>query len=142
MSLFNEADGLDVVCRHITIGRTLAHQLASALREYSISEAEFRVLWQLRVAELNREPAPQQSSLSTRLRISPAQVSAIVEKLRTQGIITASESSRDRRRRQWQLAPAGRQRFDAIYEVLNELSREWLAQCEEVTCSHRREEAA
>ncbi len=142
MSLSNEADGLDVVCRQITIGRTLARQLARALRDYAISEAEFRVLWLLRVAEMNREPAPQQSSLSDRLRISPAQVSAIVEKLRTQGIITAIESSRDRRRRQWQLAPPGRQRFDAIHEVLNELSREWLAQSGDVICSHRREEAA
>lgn len=89
----------------------MARQLAGALRGQALSEAEFRLLWLL-----SRQVAAglEQRRLAEELGVSPAQVSATVEKLRCQQLIEPKANNTDRRRQHWQLTPTGQQQFDAI----------------------------
>ncbi|MCH2114432.1 MAG: MarR family transcriptional regulator [Pirellulales bacterium] len=93
---------IDVACRLIVTGRSMARQLAAAVRAYGLSESEFRLLW---IAQ--RCPACDQKQLANQLGLSPAQVSGLVERLRAGGSIFPSVAVDDRRRQLWQLTPSG-----------------------------------
>jgi len=126
MPLTNDLWRLDSVCRLIATGRGLARRLTAALREYRMSETEFRLLWLLRskLADSDRASV-EQSALATQLGSSPAQISAIVERLRSQKIIASDTDANDRRRRLWQLTPSGREQFEEIIAAVGLLSRGW-----------------
>lgn len=102
---------LDTICHRIADGRRLARLLADVLRQYHMSEAEFRLLWLLRDAE---QASLEQSALVGGLGISPAQVSTLVEKLRLQQILAPVTSEKDRRRKLWQFTASGQESFEAV----------------------------
>lgn len=106
---------LDKTCRRIADGRRLARLLASEVREYAMSEAEFRLLWLLRETA---QASLEQSELVKGLGISSAQVSALVEKLRAQQIIAPDTDEKDRRRKLWQLTASGREWFESVIETV------------------------
>ncbi|NOZ40049.1 MAG: winged helix-turn-helix transcriptional regulator [Planctomycetes bacterium] len=114
---------LDLICRRISEGRGLARQLASAVREHEISEAEFRLLWLLSETD---QANFEQSRLIEGLGISSAQVSALVEKLRYQQFLTPVIDSKDRRRKYWKMTASGRKRFKAILATVRQKSRHWV----------------
>jgi len=113
---------LDTICQRIADGRRWARLLASAVREYGMSEAEFRLLWLLCEVEQTRL---EQSRLVERLRVSPAQVSALVEKLRLQQMITPVADGKDRRRKLWQLTVHGQTSFAAVITTVERISHDW-----------------
>jgi MarR family transcriptional repressor of emrRAB len=85
-------------------GRRAARALGQWCRQFGLSEPEFQVLWVLRAIP---EDGLDQATLAGRLALSPAQVSATVERLRTQGWIAQHNVPGDRRRHLWQLTPVG-----------------------------------
>jgi DNA-binding MarR family transcriptional regulator len=98
-------------CRAVVDGRRAARLLASWSRCCELNESDVQVLWTLWSAA----PASlDQSTLAERLAISPAQVSATVERLRTKLCIERLPSSGDRRRNLWQVTAGGRQMLDRI----------------------------
>jgi len=115
---------LEAMCRSIAAGRTLARQLAVALRDYQLSEAEFRLLWLL--SEVT-ERGTEQNVLAKRLGLSPAQVSATVEKLRGQQVIALVVDPADRRRKLWQLTPSGSKRLQPILAALELAACNWVS---------------
>jgi len=138
MSFPDDNQRLDAICRQIAVGRNLARQLATAVREYELSETEFRLLWML--CELST--SIEQSMLATILGTSPAQVSAIVEKLRTQKMIASITDSNDRRRQLWRLTSSGKQRFESIIAAVGLLSRDWALRSSETSLRSHGEDAA
>jgi len=131
---------LDTLCRRIADGRRLARRLALALREHELGEAEFRLLWLLLKTE---RASLEQSLLVEELGLSPAQVSALVERLRSQKMIAPVVASKDRRRKLWQLTASGRKNFAAIIATVERTSREGTTS-ESIASSSRspREDAA
>jgi DNA-binding MarR family transcriptional regulator len=102
---------LDTICQQIALGRQMAQRLAKALRGRTLLEVEFRLLWQLSRQAATRT---EQRRLAQQLGVSPAQVSAVVDKLRRQQLIESIADHTDRRRQHWQLTRAGYQQFRAI----------------------------
>lgn len=122
MSLFDNPLHFDAICRRIADGRRLARLLAAALFDYSLSEAGFRLLWLLRETG---QSSLEQSTLVERLGISPAQVSALVEKLRSQQIIALVADGNDRRRKHWQLTASGREFLESVCKSVGLIFRDW-----------------
>ncbi len=104
----------------IVVGRRAARVWADWSRRLGLNETDLQLLWGLERAAPERL---DQSTLATRLAISPAQVSVTVERLRASGWIGQSHSVADRRRNLWQLTAEGRQ---VIAGTLDELTR-WAA---------------
>lgn len=93
----------DQLCRCIATGRQASRKLAAWVSRFDLKESEFRLLWLLRVGN-----APlDQSQLAGLLASSPAQVSALVERLRGRGFLSGEAPPGDRRRCQWKLTTAG-----------------------------------
>jgi len=126
MTTVDEYGRLDTACLIIATGRSLARQLTVALGEHQLSEAEFRLLWRLYAYSADvHQRTFEQSALAEPLGISPAQVSAIVEKLRRQEFISSVAHASDRRRRLWRLTAEGRLRFEWICKRVGRLSSSW-----------------
>ncbi len=123
MSILDDHLHLDTICRRIATGRHLTRQLAAAVREFEMSEAEFRLLWLLRETE---QAKLEQGLLVEGIGSSSAQVSALVEKLRVQQVITPVTDSRDRRRKLWRLTASGRGRFESIFAKVEPRCRHWV----------------
>ena len=117
---------LDTICRHIATGRGLARRLGVAVREFQLSEAEFRSLWLLHEqVKLAKQTGLTQNSLAHHLGISPAQVSAIVEKLRSRQFINTIADDHDRRRQRLRLTSLGSKQFESVVAAVSLLSRAW-----------------
>jgi DNA-binding MarR family transcriptional regulator len=86
-------------------GRRAARALADWARRFKLSEPEFLVLWCLRDATAD---GVDQTTIAHWLALSPAQVSATVERLRAEGSIVREAVPGDRRRHLWQLSASGR----------------------------------
>ncbi len=95
---------VDRTCRAAIDGRRAARSLAAWAKPYELSEPEFQLLWSLRRLVNGRV---DQTSLARQLALSPAQVSATVERLRCGGWLGLLVAPGDRRRHCWQLSEAG-----------------------------------
>jgi DNA-binding MarR family transcriptional regulator len=102
---------VDRTCLMAVHGRRAARVVAEWAKRFGLSEPEFQLLWRLRSAPVD---GCNQTALAASLAFSPAQISASVERLRALGYLCLSQSSTDRRRRQWQLSSAGRERLDQV----------------------------
>jgi DNA-binding MarR family transcriptional regulator len=78
--------------------------LARWAEQFQLSESELQILWCLCGVV---GPGVDQTTLATQLALSPPQVSACVEKLRSRGLIVICEPRGDRRRRLWQSSAGG-----------------------------------
>jgi DNA-binding MarR family transcriptional regulator len=85
-------------------GRQAARALAEWARRYGLREPDFQVLWSLRSADAERL---DQSTLASRLALSPAQISMTVDRLGAKGWITCAIEPDDRRRKLRQLTADG-----------------------------------
>lgn len=99
-----DAEFVEEACRAVLEGRRGARMLARWSKPFGLSEPEFQVLWCLRSAAGS---GIDQSTLAKLLVLSPAQVSATIERLRARCWIVQQAMPRDRRRRLWQLAAEG-----------------------------------
>ena len=98
------------LCSRVATGREAARELTEFVENYGLKEAEFRLLWAL----LNSDTELDQTCLAALLGCSPAQVSALVERLRSRGQIVTQAASRDRRRHCWHITPQGRALVEQI----------------------------
>ena len=85
-------------CQLVVDGRRAARALGEWARRFELSEPEFLVLWCLRDVPTD---TVDQTTLAQRLAFSPAQVSAVVERLARQGWIAQHFRPGDRRRHLW-----------------------------------------
>jgi len=92
--------------------------LAQWAGRFELSESELQILWCL-CGIIG--PGIDQTTLATQLALSPPQVSACVEKLRTRGFIVNHEAHGDRRRRLWQSSANGSELLQAIVQAAGEL---------------------
>jgi DNA-binding MarR family transcriptional regulator len=108
---------IDAMCRGIVAGKLATRELGALVRPVGLGEAEFRLLWALSNcgSDVTSTPAAQ-SGLADKLAVSPAQISGLVERLRSQGYIETGSAGGDRRRQVWRLTGTGQQ---AIAKVLN-----------------------
>ncbi len=112
---------LNTICHRIADGRRLSRLLATAIRKHPLSEAEFRLLWMLRETG---QICVEQSTLVERLGLSPAQVSALVEKLRSKQVIALVSDNSDRRRKRWRLTASGRAFFETVCASVGQRTRD------------------
>lgn len=106
------------VCFAAAEGRRAARALTHWCQRLELGEPEFQVLWCLRD---NFVGGFDQTSLVRRLAFSPAQVSAIVERLRSRGWILQQPASSDRRRNLWHLSQLGSSVVAALLKSAHEL---------------------
>lgn len=85
-------------------GRRAGRLIAEWAKSFRLSESELQLIWNLRQQS---QGTVDQTTLAARLAFSPAQVSAMVERLRGLGLICQQPTAGDRRRRTWQLASDG-----------------------------------
>ncbi len=112
---------IELTCRTAIDGRRAARALAQWTQSFELGEAEFQLLWCLR-AELG--DGRDQTTLARELAISPAQVSAAVERMRAKGWICQQVAVGDRRRHLWQLSTAGQSLLDEMLARAAELRYE------------------
>ncbi len=106
------------LCDAAADGRRASRALSQWCERIDLGEPEFQVLWCLREGMLC---GLDQTTLVRRLAISPAQVSATVERLRTRGWIQQQSAPNDRRRNLWYLAPLGNDVLGMLLESAHEL---------------------
>jgi DNA-binding MarR family transcriptional regulator len=86
---------------------------------------------------------PNQSALAAALAFSPAQVSAVVERVRQRGLICEGGAAGDRRRHHWQLSASGRELLDQMLAAVGSLRYDGTLPFDSSAgASHRREAAA
>ncbi len=127
------------LCDAAADGRRAARALAQWCERVDLGEPEFQVLWCLREGMLC---GLDQTTLVRRLTISPAQVSATVERLRTRGWIQQQSAPGDRRRNLWYLSPLGNDVLAMLLESAHELRPEPLYGGERAASANHRREAA
>src|SRR5262245_57819882 len=92
-------------------GRRAGRMIAAWARWFKLSDLELQLLWCLRQ---ERGDGFDQTTLALRLSLSPAQVSAMVERLRVSGLIVQRPVTGDRRRHPWQLSGDGQTLVDQL----------------------------
>ena len=85
-----------------------------------MSEGEFRLLWLLRDNLETNSPREtlSQKDMAAQLGFSTAQISAVVEQLRGQGLIVVVPTPGDRRRQGWQLSSSGASLVEALAQLV------------------------
>src|SRR5262245_43643976 len=115
---------IDQACRRAVLGKLAMRDIADWVGGAGLSEAEFRLLWLLFPAAdhaaLQGEPALDQTALAAALAVSPAQVSAVVDRLRAAGRITVTPPG-GRRRQLWRLTPTGRELVLSVVAAVDAL---------------------
>lgn len=86
----------------IVTGRVLQKQLGIHARAAGVRDAEFLLLW-----ACYRASGQNQRELADRLGMSTAQLSGLVEGLRSRGLLACRRAEMDRRRQEWTLTDSG-----------------------------------
>ena len=100
------------VCQVAVDGRRATRALAQWAAPFQLSESELQILWRLHAST---GQGVDQTTLATLLALSPAQVSACVEKLRGRELIVHQSDNGDRRRHLWQLSTNG---CDVLHSIV------------------------
>ncbi len=111
---------IEQTCQTAIEGRRAARAIAHWSKGFQLTEPESQILWCVRDAA---DGSIDQTTVAKRLALSPAQVSASVEKLRSGGWISPREAPGDRRRRLWQLSLKGNELLIRMLLAGGELSR-------------------
>jgi DNA-binding MarR family transcriptional regulator len=131
-------DEVGRVCHVAANGRRAARALGQWCRRFEMTEPEFQVLWLLQIEATG---GFDQTTLARRLAYSPAQVSATVERLRTQGRIIQHAIEGDRRRNLWHLTTVGSGIIAEMLLAAPDLRSELLRVGDRIATSSRREAA-
>lgn len=97
-------------------GRHLRRQLAEVAAAAGLSDGELLVVW------LCRGGGRVQVELAAAIGVSPAQMSGMVERLRSRGLVDMHRPSRDRRRQVWCTSQAGFALLDGLAPRLEALA--------------------
>jgi DNA-binding MarR family transcriptional regulator len=130
---------LEQACTAAASGRRAARALSDWTKRFGLTEAEFQLLWRLRPTSMN---GPNQSALAAALAFSPAQVSAVVERVRQRGLICERGAAGDRRRHHWQLSASGRELLDEMLAAVGSLRYDGTPPSDSSAGAGRRREAA
>ena len=118
---------IEQACTQAVAGKLAVRQLTCWLAGSGVCESEFRVLWHLQAVADATAATPtsspvalpngrlDQADLAERLAASPAQISAVVDRLRRRGLAVCESHPADRRRQLWRLTPEGRA---LVFEVV------------------------
>jgi DNA-binding MarR family transcriptional regulator len=110
---------VDAICRAVVAGKLATRELGAWVRPVGLGEAEFRLLWALAASQSSDDDSPlDQSGLAEALVVSPAQVSGLVERLRSQGLIDSRPVGGDRRRSAWGLSVPGELAVERVLNVV------------------------
>jgi DNA-binding MarR family transcriptional regulator len=96
--------------------RHLRRRLAEAAQSLDLSDTEVLVVW------LCSGGGRVQVELAGLIGISPAQMSGMVERLRTRGLVAMHRLAMDRRRQVWRTSPAGQALLARAAQQFNELA--------------------
>jgi DNA-binding MarR family transcriptional regulator len=99
-----------------TASRHLRRQLAEVARTLGLSDTELLVVW------LCSGGGRVQVDLAGAIGISPAQMSGMVERLRSRGLVAMHRLAMDRRRQMWRTSATGQALLAKAAGHLNELS--------------------
>ncbi len=135
----NSAVRLEQACTAAASGRRAARALSEWTKRFGLTEAEFQLLWRLRPTSMD---GPNQSALAAALAFSPAQVSAVVERVRQRGLICERGAAGDRRRHHWQLSASGRELLDEMLAAVGSLRYDGTPPSDSSAGAGRRREAA
>lgn len=105
--------------RVIALARQMRRGMAAASRRVGMGETELLALW---ACSFEAGNGINQSRLCSRLGVSPAQVSGVVDSLRRRGLLTCDRDQADRRRQRWRPTPEG---LAALAEVCRHAERLW-----------------
>ena len=98
--------------------RQLRRRLAKLASAFGLSDAELLVMW------LCHGSGYVQVELAGAIGTSPAQMSGLVERLRTRGLVEMHRQAQDRRRQVWRTSPAGGALLGDARERLETLAAE------------------
>src|SRR5262245_34273979 len=96
--------------------RQLRRRLAEVGQALSLSDTELLVIW------LCSGGGRVQVELAGLIGISPAQMSGMVERLRSRGLVAMHRLAMDRRRQVWRTTPCGQSLLSHAAKHLNELA--------------------
>ena len=99
-----------------TASRHLRRRLADVAAELGLSDTELLVVW------LCSGGGRVQVDLAGAIGISPAQMSGMVERLRSRGLVAMHRQAMDRRRQVWRASAAGQVLLSQAAGHLNELA--------------------
>src|SRR5262245_15004505 len=94
----------------------LRRRLADVAAELGLSDTELLVVW------LCSGGGRVQIDLAGAIGISPAQMSGMVERLRSRGLVAMHRLAMDRRRQVWRTTPCGQSLLSHAAKHLNELA--------------------
>jgi DNA-binding MarR family transcriptional regulator len=97
--------------------RQLRRHLAEAAAPFDLSDSELLVVW------LCRDADRVQVELAAAIGVSQAQMSGVVERLRSRGLVAMHRPTIDRRRQVWRARAAGLDLLARIAPGLEELAR-------------------
>ncbi|WP_254507400.1 MarR family winged helix-turn-helix transcriptional regulator [Anatilimnocola floriformis] len=106
---------LQLVLQVGATARTVRRQLAGQIASSELSEQEFLVLWLCDDAGVAHRG---QGELAEAVGVSPAQMSGLVERLRTRDLLKFERCGNDRRRQVWQLTSAGESLLADVCQLL------------------------
>jgi DNA-binding MarR family transcriptional regulator len=96
--------------------RQLRRRLCEVAASIDLTDTELMVVW------FCGDSGRVQVELAGAIGVSPAQMSGIVERLRSAGLIAMHRPAADRRRQVWRMSPAGQSLLDRAAEPLKELA--------------------
>jgi DNA-binding MarR family transcriptional regulator len=97
--------------------RQLRRRLADVAAATGLSDTELLVVW------LCSADGHVQVEIAAAIGVSPAQMSGLVERLRSRGLVAMHRLAHDRRRQIWKATDAGPELLESIAERLQELER-------------------
>ena len=106
---------LQLVLQIGAAARGVRRRLATQIAASELSEQEFLVLWLCDDAALAHRG---QGELAEMVGVSPAQMSGLVERLRTRDLLKFERCGNDRRRQVWQLTTAGAALLAEVCQLL------------------------
>jgi len=95
--------------------RLVRHELTRALAVHGVGESQFSILW---ICQQASGEGISQSDIASRLAISAAHISGLVEQLRRSGWLDGHRDVADRRRQVWRTTPAGQNFVAALVASL------------------------
>jgi DNA-binding MarR family transcriptional regulator len=113
----NQADRLvDLIHWLSTAGRHLRRHLAEVASLFDLTDNELLVVWQC------RGTGWVQVELAGSIGVSPAQMSGMVDRLGSRGLVAMHRPTMDRRRQVWRTTTAGKKLLEEITPHLEELA--------------------
>lgn len=106
---------LEAAGRLLSAARRWSRLIGAVAKSHGLRDSELIALWAVAdLQDADKGSGPSQTELARRLAWSSAQISELIERLRSKGLIAACPGVADRRMRCWTLTPGGRRALSAM----------------------------